>query len=238
MSATAAVQVVAPSKSELAYAYIHERIEDGRYSPGYRLVLGQIAGALDMSPVPVREAIRRLEAEGLVEFEKNVGAQVALLDPEEYRVTMETLALVEGYATATAAPRLSTEQLARARMINERLRRNLADFDALIYTRLNLEFHAVLFEECPNAHILDLVHRGWKRMSVLRESSFSFVPERAPEAVGEHEEIVRLIETGAPAAEIEHVAREHRLTTLRAVLVHQAEHKQSQTTTSTAPAAD
>lgn len=237
MSTPTKTLMAAPSKSQRAYAYVRERIEDGRYSPGYRLVLGQIADALGMSPVPVREAIRRLEAEGLVEFEKNVGAQVALLDPAEYRVTMETLSLVEGYATATAAPYLSAGQIARARKINERLRRNLADFDALIYTRLNLDFHAVLFEECPNAHILDLVHRGWKRMSILRESSFSFVPERAPEAVDEHEEIVRLIETGAPAADIEHAAREHRLRTLRAVLAHQAAHQHPPDPTSTAPAA-
>ncbi|HWV76031.1 MAG TPA: GntR family transcriptional regulator, partial [Isoptericola sp.] len=65
------------SKSQRAYAYLRERIEDGRFVPGYRLVLAQLAGELDMSVVPVREAIRRLEAEGLVTFERNVGAQVA-----------------------------------------------------------------------------------------------------------------------------------------------------------------
>lgn len=224
------------SKSQLAYDYIRARIDDGRYSPGYRLVLGQIAGELDMSVVPVREAIRRLEAEMLVEYVRNVGAQVALLDETEYQVTMETLSLVEGYATAIAAPRLTADHLGRAREINDRLRANLADFDPRVYTRLNLDFHAILFEKCPNEHILDLVHRGWKRMSVLRESSFSFVPERAPAAVDEHDEIVRLIESGADAAEIEHVAREHRLATLRAVLAHQhanAEHRHSSPSTET-----
>ncbi len=223
----AAAVEAAPSKSELAYRYVREHIDDGHYAPGRRLVLGQIAGELGMSVVPVREAIRRLEAENLVEYVKNVGAQVALLHEAEYQVTMETLSLVEGYATAIAAPELTPEHLVRARAINERLRRNLVDFDPRVYTRLNLEFHSVLFEECPNAHILDLVHRGWKRMSVLRESSFSFVPERAAGAVDEHERIVALIEAGADGAEIEHVAREHRLATLRAVLAHQAEHRHS-----------
>ena len=87
--------MTAESKSQLAYRFIRERIDDGRYVPGYRLVLGQIARELDVSVVPVREAIRLLEAEGLVTFERNVGAQVALVKETEYLHTMETLALVE-----------------------------------------------------------------------------------------------------------------------------------------------
>ncbi|MFF2389776.1 GntR family transcriptional regulator [Agromyces sp. NPDC058104] len=213
------------SKSQRAYAFIRARIDDGRYVPGYRLVLGAIAGELGVSVVPVREAIRRLEAEGLVTFERNVGAQVALIKETEYLHTMQTLALVEGSATALSAPALTAEQLARARAVNERMRRTLDDFDPHRFTELNLEFHAVLFEECPNPHILDLVHRGWNRMKVLRDSSFSFVPGRAHESVAEHERILELIEAGAPALDIELAARAHRTATLDAVLAYQAEQK-------------
>jgi len=213
----------AESKSQRAYRFIRERIDDGRYVPGYRLVLGPIAAELDVSVVPVREAIRRLEAEGLVTFERNVGAQVALIKETEYLHTMQTLALVEGAATALSAPALTPEHLRRAREINERMRRSLDDFDPHRFTELNLEFHAVLYEECPNPHILDLVHRGWNRMKVLRDSSFSFVPGRAHESVDEHERIVALIEQGADALEIELAARAHRTATLDAVLEHQAE---------------
>ncbi|HEU0180557.1 MAG TPA: GntR family transcriptional regulator, partial [Agromyces mariniharenae] len=177
--------MTAESKSQLAYRFIRERIDDGRYVPGYRLVLGSIAKELDVSVVPVREAIRRLEAEGLVTFERNVGAQVALIKETEYLHTMQTLSLVEGAATALSAPYLTTEHLRRAREVNERMRRTLDDFDPHRFTELNLEFHAVLFEECPNPHILDLVHRGWNRMRMLRDSSFSFVPGRARESVDE-----------------------------------------------------
>ncbi|HEX6955448.1 MAG TPA: GntR family transcriptional regulator, partial [Agromyces sp.] len=90
----------AESKSKRAYRFVRERIDDGRYVPGYRLVLGQIARELGVSVVPVREAIRLLEAEGLVTYERNVGAQVALVKEAEYLHTMQTLALVEGYATS------------------------------------------------------------------------------------------------------------------------------------------
>ena len=72
----------AGSKSEQAYTAVKGRIVDGTYSPGYRLVLAKIAEDLGVSVVPVREAIRRLEAEGLVKFERNVGATVSGIDPQ------------------------------------------------------------------------------------------------------------------------------------------------------------
>nr|WP_158867727.1 GntR family transcriptional regulator [Leifsonia sp. AG29] len=214
-----------PSKSQLAYEFIRARIDDGRYGSGLRLVLGQIAGELGVSVVPVREAIRRLEAEGLVTFEKNVGAQVALLHEAEYTYTMETLALVEGAATRLSAPLLTGDQLHRARLINRELVACLDDFVPHRFTQLNQEFHSVLFEECPNPHILDLVHRGWNRLTVLRDSTFAFVPGRARESVDEHEHILQLIESEADALEIELAARNHRLATLDAL--HRAQAAES-----------
>ncbi len=222
--AEAAVKTTAPSKSQLAYEFIRERIDDGRYVSGFRLVLGQIAGELDISVVPVREAIRRLEAEGLVTFEKNVGAQVALLHDTEYTYTMETLALVEGAATQMSAPLLTGDHIHRARMVNREMIACLDDFIPHRFTQLNQEFHSVLYEECPNPHILDLVHRGWNRLTVLRDSTFSFVPGRARESVDEHERILRLIEEGAEPLEIELAARRHRLATLEALQSYQTEH--------------
>ena len=223
--AGATVGRAAPSKSQAAYDHIRQRIDDGRYVSGYRLVLGQIAGELGVSVVPVREAIRRLEAEGLVTFEKNVGAQVALLHETEYGYTMETLALVEGAATRLSAPLLTAEHLRRAREVNRELVACLDDFIPHRFTQLNQRFHSVLFEECPNPHILDLVHRGWNRLAVLRDSTFSFVPGRARESVDEHEQIVSLIESGADPLEIELAARRHRLATLDAFRAYQDDHK-------------
>lgn len=213
--------LAAPSKSQLAYDFIKARIEESQYTPGYRLVLGAIAGELGVSVVPVREAIRRLEAEGLVQFERNVGAQVAMVDPREYEVTMQTLSLVEGWATAASAPFMTADDLARARTINDELASSLHHFDPVSFTRLNLDFHSILFEHCPNPHVLDLVDRGWARLRALRESTFSFVPGRARESVAEHTHILDLIERKADAVELEFAARDHRLATLNAFLAHE-----------------
>ena len=210
------------SKSERAYRLIRDRIDAGVYAPGFRLVIAPIASELAISAVPVREAIRRLEAEGLITFERNVGAQVALIKETEYQHTMQTLALVEGFATALAAPHVSDDQLSRARAINETMRRTLNEFDPLRFTELNREFHSVLFESCSNPHVLELVHRGWNRLRVLRDSSFSFAPGRSQESVNEHARLLDLIEQRAPAHDIELAAREHRLETMNAVLARTA----------------
>jgi len=207
-----------PSKSQVAYEWIRDRIQRGTYVPGYRLVLGTIAAELGMSVVPVREAIRRLEAESLVTSQRNIGSQVAQLDPQEYLHTMQTLAVLEGAVTALSAPNLSAAQLAEARAINERMRRLLDDFDPLRFTELNSEFHAAIFAGCDNPLLLGLVTRDWNRIRGLRDSSFSVVPGRAPGSVEEHEQLLQLIETGAGAREIEDAARAHRLRTLDAVL--------------------
>ncbi|MFD9889475.1 GntR family transcriptional regulator [Amycolatopsis sp. NPDC059027] len=213
----------AMSKSQIAYQWIKARIHDGTFSPGYRLVLGQIAQELGVSVVPVREAIRMLEAEGLVTFERNIGAQVAMVDETDYQHTMQTLALVEGYAAALASEVSPPEVLEKAKALNAELADCLDHFEPNRFTALNREFHAVLFGPCPNPQVLDLVTRGWNRLSGLRSSTFTFVPGRAKESVAEHEKILGLLERGAPAHEIELAVREHRLATLHAFQAYQAE---------------
>ncbi|MDQ2832005.1 MAG: GntR family transcriptional regulator, partial [Chloroflexota bacterium] len=68
------------SKHERAYAVIRRRILDGAYQPGHRLIIGALADELGVSAVPVREAIRRLEAEGRVVYRHNAGSRVAPVD--------------------------------------------------------------------------------------------------------------------------------------------------------------
>lgn len=209
------------SKSQNAYHWIKERIAGQVYTPGYRLVLGAIAGELDMSVVPVREAIRQLEAEGLVHFEHNVGARVAMVDDAQYRHSMQALSILEGSATALTSSLLTAADLRTARAINAQMIETLDHFDPPAFTRLNQQFHAALIAHCPNPRLHELVTAEWSRLNRLRDSTFSFVPGRAHDSVREHEEIVALIERGAPVAEIERAARDHHAATLDAYLTHE-----------------
>lgn len=206
----------AAAKSELVYAELRSRIINGRYVPGFRLVLDQVAREMGVSPVPVREAIRRLEAERLVTFTRNVGAEVAAIDINDYSEAMTSLALLEGYVTALSAPLLTTGQLDQAAETNDQMR-SLAsgNFDPRAFTDLNQRFHQQLCEPCPNRHLKHLLDTEWDRVAIIRRNTFAFEPVRSQTSVGEHDRIVELIRSGAAAAEIETAARKHKLRTLR-----------------------
>lgn len=207
---------VTTSKSEIAYGWIRDRIRSGTFGPGYRLVLSTLATRLDMSVVPVREAISRLTAEGLVSFERNVGARVAMVDASQYLVAMEVISVIESAATALAAPHLSAQDVSRARELNEVMRSGLDDFDSRLFSALNQEFHHTLYARCPNPRLLEIVEVEWARLGHLRDSIFGFVPWRPRESVCEHDALLDLIEAAADLEDIERAVRAHRTGSLTA----------------------
>ncbi|MFJ2958397.1 GntR family transcriptional regulator [Streptomyces sp. NPDC087270] len=208
------------SKSRRAYDWIRQRITTGAFTPGYRLVLTALAADLEMSVVPVREAIRELSAEGLVTFERNVGARVAMVDDSSYRHAMQVITVVESAATALSAGHLAASDLERARELNEVMRSGLAHLDSRLFGSLNQEFHHTLYAKCPNPRLLEVVEAEWARLGHLRDSIFSFVPGRAPASVCEHDVLLDLIEQGAPPEKIEHAVRGHRHGSLEAFLTN------------------
>lgn len=209
---------VTVSKSQRAYEWLRERILRREFTPGYRLVLSSIGKELGMSVVPVREAVRRLEAEGLVVFERNIGARVGMIDRTGYEEAMDALAVLESAAISRGAAHLTAEDLRRARDLNEVMRRSLEHFDAHTFTAMNERFHAILYRACPNQHLVDLTEAEWTRLGHLRDSTFTFVPGRAPESVREHEHILDLLDAGASPEEVETACRMHRGRTLSAYL--------------------
>lgn len=204
------------NKQERAYAVIRERILDGAYGPGYRLVIDALARELGVSPLPVREAIRRLEAEGWVVYRRNAGAQVAPLDPGQWEEAMEVLALLEGQATALAAARLEPDDLGRLRRLNAEMARALETVDVLRFSRLNREFHFVIYGRCPNAYLVELLRAAWDRLDSLRRTVFHFMPQRGRASLDEHARLIELLERGAPPGEIERATREHKRRTVEA----------------------
>lgn len=205
------------SKVQHAYDWLSGQISARRFGPGHRLVLSQIAEELGISVVPVREALRRLQAEGLVTYEPNIGATVAMPDAGEYADVMEGLSYVEGITTALSAPHLTADDLDQAQAINAQMRglvATLEAFDPARFTRLNSEFHVVLYARCPNRWLRAAVERAWSRLDALRESTFSFIPVRATASVKEHDQILQAIRDGLPFDDLERLARDHRLRTL------------------------
>jgi DNA-binding GntR family transcriptional regulator len=208
------------SKADHAYAAIRRRILNGEVAPGERLVIEQIAREINVSVVPVREAIRRLEAERYVTYTRNVGAVVTSIDLDRYPETVEAVAVLEGVAIGLATPHITAGDIKKARTLNERMRKDLRNLDPARFTRTNQRFHETLYQRCPNRHILHMVTREWALLETTRRSAFTFIPERAAQSVEEHEELLRRIENGRPGAEIEAFVRAHRMRTARSLLRH------------------
>lgn len=196
------------SKANLAYERIREQIIDGAYPPGTRLVLDRLARELDMSTLPVREAIRRLEAEGYVQFRQNVGATVLALDAESFVQALETFAVLESAATAQAAQHVTRDDLAAAAKLNEAMAEALDTLDRARYAALHDEFHALLASRCPNAHLVRVLSNERQRLQRVRVATLALGAAGRRE-LDEHERLLALIAAGGHDDEIEGLSRAH-----------------------------
>lgn len=201
------------SKQELAYQTIRQRIVEGRYGPGYRVVIDELARELGCSAIPVREAVRRVEAEGLIEYTRHAGARVITIDERQYVDTLSTLAVLEGYASGLAAPRLPPDDLATLRRLTAEMRAAIDAGDMLRYSELNRAYHETIYRRCDNAYLVDQIRAAWARLDSMRHSIWVLIPERARASVADHERITALLEATAPAGEIERAVRAHKLAT-------------------------
>ncbi len=204
------------SKVDRAYALLRERILSGAYGPGFRLVIDSLAEEFGVSALPVREAIRRLEAEGLVIFRPNAGAQVAPADPALFEESMTVLAVLEGYATALAAPHLDDVAIDRLTAINDRMVECMEQVDALGFGAANREFHLAIYEHCPTLYLVELLKDTERRLDAIRRTVFTQIPYRGRASLEEHRQLIELFRSHAPFDDVEAAARRHKLQTVEA----------------------
>ena len=203
------------NKQERTYTVLRDRIHSGAFGPRARLNIDAIARELGVSAIPVREALRRLEAEGWVKFQPNVGAIVAPVDATAWEQQMAAVAILEGAATADAAARLTPADLDRVRRLADETEQVAAEGDLVRFSRLNRKLHAMIIARCANVYLLELLEQTNQRLDRLGETMVSYLPERSAAAVKEHAHLIDLLEAG-DAAEVERYARWHKLQTVEA----------------------
>jgi DNA-binding GntR family transcriptional regulator len=204
------------SKLERVYAVIRERILSGEYGPGHRLVIDALAEELGVSALPIREAIRRLEAEGLVFYRVNAGATVATADPAQFEQGMTVLAVLEGYATALTAPLLTKRDFAGLEAATGRMQDCMERLDVLGFGQANRDFHAIVYARCPNADLVKSLEDAARRLDHVRRTVFTHIPYRGVQSIAEHRELIRMLRAGEPFERIEAFARRHKLNTVEA----------------------
>ena len=92
---------------------------------------------------------------------------------------MTVLGLLEGYATALAAPQLGEPEIKRLREIDAQMVEAIDRLDSLGFGRLNQEFHAVISEHCPNEALVSLLHDVARRLDAIRRTVFVQIPYAA-----------------------------------------------------------
>src|ERR1700722_1081209 len=110
-----------PTAEEEAYEHILVQIRSGRYAPNDRLIPEEIAADAGMSRMPVREAFRRLAAEGLVTIRPNRGCVVSGLPLDEIFEVFEVRSVLEGLAVRLAMPKIDRSVLADLRLQLKRM---------------------------------------------------------------------------------------------------------------------
>lgn len=140
--------------SMLALEALRDRILHGDYPEGTPLRQDAIAAELGVSRIPVREALRQLEAEGLVTVSPHVGAIVSSLSLDEIRELFELRAVIEADLLRRAFPHLTQTEIDRAAGVLERYETALARGDVQAWGGLNWEFHSILY--LPERHPLSI----------------------------------------------------------------------------------
>lgn len=134
---------------------LREAILKGILEGGMQLRQDKIARSFGVSRIPVREALRQLEAEGLVVFKPHRGAVVSTLSTEEIREIYEIRIALETMAIQLAIPQLTEEDLARAERILEEIDQ---EADTGRWSELNREFHATLYAPANRPHLFSLIN--------------------------------------------------------------------------------
>ena len=204
------------NKQERTYTVLRDRIHSGAFAPRARLNIDALARELGVSAIPVREALRRLEAEGWVKFQPNVGAIVAPVDATAWEQQMVAVAILEGAATADAAARLTAFDLTKVKRLAAEMELVAAHGDLAKFSRLNRRLHATIVARCANLYLLELLEQTNQRLDRLRDTMFTYLPERSKAALAEHAQLIDLLEGGADAAAVEEYARWHKLQTVEA----------------------
>ncbi len=182
-----------------AYERLFEEIRSGLLRPGARLTETEIADRMDISRTPVREAIRRLEADGLVDHQPRTGAVVRSLDYPEIMELYEMRTVLEGTAARLAARAASPVELEELQLMNEEMAAAAGDSVAMV--RLNRLFHTRLLDAARNRFLLKSMASVETTLLILGPSSMES-PERAQQALEEHQRLLAaLIARDGAAAE-------------------------------------
>lgn len=155
---------------------LRELILKGEFKMGERLMQEEWAQKLGVSRMPLREALRQLEVEGLVRIEPRRGAVVTPVSVDDIEEIYQLRAMLEGEAVVRALPFLESEDIEELECIYEKMLELKADEnDMETFMKLNADFHKIMREGCP-----------WRRIQGFIETLWKGIPPYTPSLLANH----------------------------------------------------
>jgi DNA-binding GntR family transcriptional regulator len=182
--------------AERAYARVLSMITSGELSAGSWLREKTLAEMTGVSRTPVRQALNRLGAEGLVELSRNRGAQVVSFSSADIAALYDVRARFEPEAVRLAVPRMSSDDLRRLAQLSDQMEKVVREgSDPERLTALNTDFHGLFMERCGNRHLVTALQAVLRPAIVTR--TFRQYDERAlHRSMLHHAELVEAAEAG------------------------------------------
>ena len=180
---------------DVVFNTLRKAILRGELKPGERLMEIQLANKLGVSRTPIREAIRKLELEGLVLMIPRKGAEVAQITEKNMQDVLEVRKALEELSVQLACERITPEQVEEMKMAAEDFRKVLKSGDVTKIAEADVKFHDIIFAETNNQRLITLLNN-------LREQMYRFRVEYLkqkecyPQLLEEHDKLIALISGG------------------------------------------
>jgi len=183
------------TKTEVVYDFLKKNILNGRYQPGEKIVISVIARQLDVSDIPIREAIKRLQTEGLLDLTPHVGAKVVEIDQDEFEQITLIRAELEGLATRLSIDYLTEKDFKELDRLNR-------EGDVLVKNKsyrqlaeLNKKFHFTIYQALPHNVITKMISDLWDKAR-MQPHVFTYSADRCRQSQKEHKQVVKALKRG------------------------------------------
>jgi DNA-binding GntR family transcriptional regulator len=184
--------IASKTKNVAVYKKLRQAIIKGKLKPGQKLVMADLAKSFGLSETPVREAIRRLESDGYVQFTPHMGAIVTNIDERELVEIYLIRSELEALAARLASPHITDKDIEFLNKKNHEMEIAIQQNKYENLGGLNKEFHLRIYKAAPFHRLYKMICDLWDTFERW-PSVFSYVPERALAAVEEHKKIIEVL---------------------------------------------
>jgi DNA-binding GntR family transcriptional regulator len=213
--------IASKTKNVAVYNKLRQGIIKGKLKPGQKVVMAELAKAFGLSETPVREAIRRLESEGYVDFTPHMGAIVTKIDEGELVEIYLIRIALEELATRLASPHITEKDIDFLNKKNREMEMAIQQNRYEILAGINKLFHLRIYKAAPFPRLYKMICDLWDTFERW-PSVFSYVPERAAASVEEHKKIIQALRT-RDTDQADQLIKEQKERTLKALQKYMAQ---------------